>query len=47
VFEGLKQRGHQLAPGQVAGAAKEDKVKTHVKNQIGMKGTEPKKEFVM
>ena len=31
VFEGLKQRGHQLAPGQVARAAKENKVKTHVR----------------
>ena len=34
VFEGLEQRGHQFAPGQVAGAAKEDKVKTHMENQI-------------
>ena len=47
VLEGLEQRRHQLAPGQVAGTAKEDKVKTHVKNQLGVKGTEPKKEFVM
>ena len=29
VAEGLEQGGHQLAPGQVAGASKQDKVKTH------------------
>ena len=29
VPEGLEQSGHQLAPGQVAGAAKQDKVKAH------------------
>jgi len=34
VFEGLEQRRHQFAPGQVAGATKKNKVKTHVKNQI-------------
>jgi hypothetical protein len=27
--KGLKQGRHQLAPGQVARAAEEDKVKTH------------------
>ncbi|MNW21037.1 hypothetical protein D3C71_2217270 [compost metagenome] len=29
VAERLEQRRHELAPGQVAGAAKQDKVKTH------------------
>ena len=29
VAEGLEQGRHQLAPGQVAGASKQDKVKTH------------------
>jgi hypothetical protein len=32
--KGLKQRGHQLAPGQVAGATKQNKVKTHKANWI-------------
>jgi hypothetical protein len=27
--KGLEQRGHQLAPGQVAGAAKQDKIEGH------------------
>jgi hypothetical protein len=27
--KGLKQGGHQLAPGQVAGAAKHDKIEAH------------------
>ena len=30
VAEGLEQRRHQLAPGQVAGAAEEDEVEGHV-----------------
>ena len=29
VPEGLEQRGHELAPGQVAGAAEEDEIKCH------------------
>ena len=29
VAEGLEQRGHQLAPGEIAGAAEQDKVKAH------------------
>src|SRR5690606_1270882 len=29
VAERLEQRRHELAPGEVAGAAKQDKVKTH------------------
>jgi hypothetical protein len=29
MFESLKQGGHQFAPGQIACAAKENKVKTH------------------
>ena len=43
VFQGLEQRGHQFAPGQVAGAAKEDKVKTHVESLIWMKKCGAKK----
>mmetsp|Transcript_20975 Transcript_20975/g.80885 ORF Transcript_20975/g.80885 Transcript_20975/m.80885 type:complete len:425 (-) Transcript_20975:404-1678(-) len=31
VPEGLEQRGHQLAPGQVAGAAKEHEIERHLK----------------
>ena len=27
--KGLKERGHELAPGQIAGSAKQDEVKTH------------------
>jgi hypothetical protein len=33
VAEGLEQRRHQLAPGEVAGAAEEDEVKGHVKGR--------------
>jgi hypothetical protein len=29
VAEGLEQRRHELAPGQVAGAAEEDEIKSH------------------
>jgi hypothetical protein len=29
VAEGLEQRGHQLAPGEVAGAAEENEVEAH------------------
>jgi hypothetical protein len=29
VAEGLEQRRHQLAPGEIAGAAKEDEVEGH------------------
>ena len=36
VAECLEQRGHQLAPGEVAGAAEENKVKGHGAN--GLKG---------
>jgi hypothetical protein len=33
VAEGLEQRRHQLAPGQVAGAAEEDEVEGHGRGQ--------------
>ena len=32
VAEGLKQRGHQFAPGQIAGATKKNEVETHESN---------------
>jgi hypothetical protein len=36
---GLEQRGHELAPGEVAGAAKKDKIKGHA--GLGVKLWEP------
>jgi hypothetical protein len=37
VAEGLEQRRHQLAPGEVAGAAEEDEVEGHVRC-VGLEG---------
>ena len=39
VAKGLEQRGHQLAPGQVAGAAEEDEVEAHGSIEVGTIGT--------
>ena len=33
--KGLKQCGHELAPGKVAGAAEQDEVKTHGVSVMG------------
>jgi hypothetical protein len=31
VAKGLKQRGHEFAPGQITGATEQDKIKAHRK----------------